>query len=349
MGAKVALAMVFALTAQQTGLTPKKPTRLFSEDQPIHVAIQAPIAAIVATPTDLRTARPGTLSLAAPSAEQLPILLSPRGFARRNKDACKFPPLKVEFTSKPAKTSLFERQHRLKLTTHCRIAPAHQNNVLLEYAAYRLFNVLSPLGLRARIANVDYIEADGRPYISRVGFFVEDPGDAAKRNGLHEVQIATRILPSQLDPATAARASIFEYMIGNLDWSMRAAHAGLSCCHNFKLMATAPNARTALIPVPYDFDYSGLVNAPYALPPEGIPVATVRDRRYRGYCIHNSAALEAAGEFRAKHGELLAALAAVPQLDEGKRRNAAAYLENFFRDIASDEDVTKRLLKTCIN
>jgi hypothetical protein len=340
---------MLALSAQQGGSTPKKPTRLFSEDQPVHVTIRAPIAAIVATPTDLRTARPGTLSLISASAEQLPILLSPRGFARRNKDACKFPPLKVEFTPKPAKTSLFERQRLLKLTTHCRIAPAHQNNVLLEYAAYRMFNVLSPIGLRARIANIDYVESDGRPYISRIGFFVEDADDAAKRNGLHEVQITARILPSQLDPTTAARASIFEYMIGNLDWSMRAAHAGLSCCHNFKLMAAAANARTALVPVPYDFDYSGLVNAPYALPPEGIPVATVRDRRYRGYCVHNSAALEAAGEFRAKRGELLAALAAVPQLDEGKRRNAAAYLENFFRDIASDEDVTKRLLKTCIN
>jgi hypothetical protein len=114
-------------------------------------------------------------------------------------------------------------------------------------------------------------------------------------------------------------------------------------------MAAAPNAQAALIPVPYDFDYSGLVNAPYALPPEGIPVATVRDRRYRGYCIHNSAALAVAGEFRARRPELLAALASVPQLDDGKRRNAAAYLENFFRDIVSDEDVTKRLLKTCIN
>jgi hypothetical protein len=349
MGAKLALALALALSAQQGGSTPKKPTRLFSGDEPIHIAIRAPIAAIVATPADLRTTRPGTLGLVAASSEDLPILLSPRGFARRNKEACKFPPLKVEFTSKPAKTSLFERQHRLKLTTHCRIAPAHQNNVLLEYAAYRLFNVLSPLGLRVRIANVDYVEADGRPFISRTGFFVEDVDDAAKRNGLVEVQTAARILPSQLDPATAARASIFEYMIGNLDWSMRAAHAGLDCCHNFKLMAAAPDARTSLIPVPYDFDYSGLVNAPYAIPPDGIPVATVRERRYRGYCIHNSAALGAAGEFRSKRGELLAALAAVPQLDEGKRQNAAAYLEAFFRDIGSDADVTKRLLKTCIN
>ena len=349
MGAKLALAVAFALAAQQGASAPKKPTRLFADDQPIRVTIRAPIAAIVATPLEAQTARPGILTVIAPGAEQLPVLLSPRGHARRNKDSCKFPPLRVEFSAKPAKESLFERQHRLKLTTHCRMAPGHQNFVLLEYAAYRMFDVLSPAGLRARIANVDYVEADGRPYVSRLGFFVEDSDDAAERNGLAEVKTTGQILPSQLDPASAARAAIFEYMIGNLDWSMRADHAGLNCCHNFRLMASGPNVRNGLVPVPYDFDYSGLVNAPYALPPDGLPVSTVRERRYRGYCIHNSKALAVAGEFRAKRGELLAALAAVPQLDEGKKRSAAAYLESFFRDIATDEDVTKKLLKTCIN
>jgi len=348
MGAKLALAVALAVAAQTGASTPKAPTRLFADDQPIHVQIRAPIAAIVATPNDLQTARPGTLIVVTPEAEQLSILLSPRGHARRNKDACKFPPLKVEFPVKPEKISLFERQHRLKLTTHCRMAPAHQNLVLLEYAAYRMFNVLSPVGLRARVANVDYVETDGKPFASRLGFFVEDSGDAAARNGLAEVKTSDQILPSQLDPAAAARAAIFEYMIGNLDWSMRADHPGLNCCHNFKLMASSPNVRTGLVPVPYDFDYSGLVNAPYALPPEGIPIGSVRERRYRGYCIHNPQALAVAGEFRAKRSDLLAALAAVPRLEEGKRRSASAYLESFFREIATDDE-TRKLLKTCIN
>lgn len=349
MGARLAFAVTLALAAQSGSSTPKKPTRLFTDDQPIHVAIRGPIAAIVATPTDLQTARPGTLTLISPGAEQFAILLSPRGHARRNKEACRFPPLRVEFTAKPDKASLFERQHRLKLTTYCRVAPTHQNNVLLEYAAYRMFNVLSPTGLRARLADVDYADVDGKTTISRLGFFVEDSDDAAKRNGLVDIETTAQVPPTQLDAASAARAALFEYMIGNLDWSMRADHPGLNCCHNFKLMAGAPNARSGLVPVPYDFDYSGFVNAPYALPPDGIPVSSVRERRYRGYCIHNPAALAMAAEFRAKRGDLMAALAAVPRLDEGKRRGASAYLDSFFQDIATDEDVTKRLLKTCIN
>jgi len=75
----------------------------------------------------------------------------------------------------------------------------------------------------------------------------------------------------------------------------------------------------------------------------------VRDRQYRGYCMHNTQALAAAAEFRAKKPQLMAALASIPELDVGRRRGAAAYIEGFFRDIATDEDVRKRVLKTCIS
>ena len=75
----------------------------------------------------------------------------------------------------------------------------------------------------------------------------------------------------------------------------------------------------------------------------------MRDRQYRGYCMHNAQALAAAAEFRAKKPQVMAALASVPELDEGRQRGAAAYIEGFFRDIATDEDVRKRVLKTCIS
>ena len=349
MGARLALAFALAVTAGPGAAAPKPPTRLFTDDAPIHIALKGALARIAATPAPARTAYPATLSLFSPMAEQHAVQLSPRGLARRTKTVCTFPPLRVEFTAKPAETSLFERQHRLKLTTYCRVTAGHQQHVLLEYAAYRLYNILSPISLRARLATVDYVDQDGRGTITRTGFFAEDPGDAAKRNGLFEVKIVARVAPSAIDATAEARAAMFEYMIGNLDWSMRGAHAGESCCHNFKLLGATANAQSGLIPVPYDFDYSGLVNAPYAVPPEGIPVPSVRVRRYRGYCIHNAQALAVAAEFRTKRGELMAVLSTTPGLDEDRRRKASAYLDDFFSDIATDADVTKRLLKTCIN
>jgi hypothetical protein len=97
--------------------------------------------------------------------------------------------------------------------------------------------------------------------------------------------------------------------------------------------------------VPYDFDFSGLVNAPYAVTPDG--EGDVRDRRYRGFCAHNAQALAVAAEFRARRGALLAVLGQVP-LDEPARRRATAYLDSFFADIADDRRTTARLLRTCL-
>jgi len=350
MAARFVLSMILAAALQPTGSAPlKKPTPLFASDEPIHIALRGPISAIARTPANSRAARPATLTLVSPASEAHSIQLSPRGLTRRLKVTCSYPPLRLEFMSKPADTSLFKGQHRLKLTTYCRTSPQHQQYVLLEYAAYRMFNVLSPVGLRARLANVDYVESDGRPVISRLGFLVEDSDDAAKRNHLVEARMPPRISPSQLDPMGAARAALFEYMIGNLDWSMRAGPQGDVCCHNFRLMAASAGSQTGLVPVPYDFDFSGLVNAPYALPPEGIHVSSVRERRYHHYCLHNAQVFQAAAEFRAKRGELLAVLNSIPQLDEGRRRTASAYLEGFFRDIATDEDVRKQVLKDCVS
>lgn len=345
MGALVAVAVMLAVAAQPVLTAPKPPARLFSDDQPIHVTIKGPISAVVTTPAPARTARPAVLQA---GAESLPILLSPRGILRRTKIACSFPPLGVQFTAKPAKASLFDKQKRLKLVTHCRNPSDHQQYVLLEYAAYRMFNALSPLGLRTRLGTFDYVEQNGRTVASKVGFFIEDSGDAAKRNALTELRVTARIAPTQLDPVTSARAAIFEYMIGNTDWSMRAGPAGDTCCHNFKLLGRVAGAQYGIIPVPYDFDVSGLVNPPYALPPEGLGIDSVRERRYRGYCIHNSQAVAVAAEFRAKKSEIVGVLGTVPGLDEGRRQKGAAYLDSFFQDIATDELVAKNLLKTCI-
>ena len=347
MGARLGLALAFALAAQ-AGASAKAPTRLFAEDQPIKVTIRGPISAVSSTPSTLRTARPATLELALPAVEKHAIQLSPRGKTRRQKERCNFPPLRVEFVAKPAKTSFFERQKRLKLVTHCRQTPQHQQYVLLEYAVYRMFNALSPHGLRARLGTFDYVEANGKTVASRLGFFTEDPDDAASRNDLKEATVGPLVRAGQLDPAAAARAALFEYMIGNTDWSMRQAPPGGDCCHNFRMIG-AENAQSGLIPVPYDFDSSVFVNAPYAAPAEQLGLSSVRDRQYRGYCMHNAQALAAAAEFRAKKGQVLAAIAGVPQLDEGRKRGAATYLEGFFRDIATDEDVRKRVLKSCIS
>lgn len=322
-----------------------RPSPLFASDAPIRLAIQGPVRKVVNRAERSTSPEAATLVLAGPS-ESLPIRLAARGLSRRTGDICQFPPLRVEFAAPPAATSLFAGQRRLKLVTHCRSSSGFQQHLLMEYAAYKIFNQLTPLSYRVRLAMVDYAEPDGKVSTSRWGFFIEDLDDVARRNGLVEARVGDRILATQLEPRQAARLALFQYMIGNLDWSMRAGPQGEGCCHNSRLLT---GRGVQLIPVSYDFDYSGMVDAPYALPPDQVPVKNVRTRYYMGYCRHNREAMAAAAEFRAKRAAIESTFAQVPDLSEGTKRKALNFLGDFFEDIATEQSMRAQVLKDCIN
>ena len=338
----VCAGLIVASSFAVRGAAPVTP--LFSSDAPIKISIRGPMNAIVRGAERAPAANDATMVLAG-SPDSYAIRLSPRGIARRKKETCQFPPLRVDFVQAPAAASLFAGQRRLKLVTHCRPAAGFQQHLLLEYAAYRMFNLISPLSYRARLATVDYVEPDGRPLTSRYGFFIEDTGDMARRNGLQQARTGDRVPSAQLEPRQSARIAMFQYMIGNLDWSMRAGPPGEGCCHNGRLLAGNGPYYT---PVPYDFDYSGLVDAPYAVPPDGFKISNVRSRVYQGYCKHNGAALLAAGEIRAQRPAIEAVLGQVPGMEQRTRAKALSYLARFFDEIATDASVQSRVLKSCV-
>ena len=340
---KVLAALAAALIPAAATAAPPKP--LFASDEPIRLTIRGPIAEVADAAPGQWPVRNGSLSLAGPTPETLAIRLSPRGLTRRKKDICQFAPLRVEFAQPPPETSLFRGQRRLKLVTHCRKAESFQQHLLLEYAAYRLYNALTPASYRVRLATIDYLTEDGRPVTSRLGFFIEDIDDVARRNDTVRTPVGVRIGMEQLSAPDAARVATFEYLIGNLDWSARAAPPGEECCHNVKLIGPA----TRLVPVPYDFDYSGLVDAPYSAPPTNVKVSSVLDRHYRGYCRHNAEVLATARDFLARRAQFHSVLAQVPQLEPRRLRKAIAYLDGFFPAVADDESTSRKLLKTCIN
>jgi hypothetical protein len=214
--------------------------------------------------------------------------------------------------------------------------------VLLEYSAYRLYNLMTPVSFRARLTNINYVDADGKPYISRLGFFLEDVDDVARRNGMTSAHMGALVPLQQIDPVSGARLAVFEYMISNYDWSMRAGPKGEECCHNSRLLAGG--AGGLLTTVPYDFDFSGLVDAPYAGPPEAIPVSNVRQRNYRGYCAHIAQARAIAAQLAPRRGEFTGLFATIPGLDVRNQARAAGFINGFFDDVASG-----RIFRSCVN
>src|SRR5439155_11002015 len=129
-------------------------------------------------------------------------------------------------------------QHELKLVTYCRTASDYEQRIVLEYTAYRLYNLITPMSFRVRAADVTYRKDDKDAGVTRFGFVIEDIDDVAERNHLGKLTAATRqITRSQLDPHAEARAAMFEFMIANLDWDFLAGPAGVDCCHNSRFIA----------------------------------------------------------------------------------------------------------------
>ena len=332
------LALALAVPA---AAAPTKP--LFASHAPLSIAIEAPIDRLFRDRSS-EDAVAGTLTDSA--GNRLPITVELRGITRRTEEICGFPPLHVRFTAPPPATSPFAGQRKLKLVTHCQGSASFDRVVLLEYAAYRLFQSLTPQSFGARLATIRYLGSNGRPIATRPGFFIEDLKDVAARNGTAELRAGARIPITDLDPAASARYALFQHMIANHDWSMRAGPVGDNCCHNAKLIGTPGPGKA--IPLPYDFDYSGLVSAPYATPPEQLKIRSVRERQYRGYCSHNPQVAEAARQLRSKRADFEAVLRSVPGLDPRGLATATSFIGQFFAEIATDQAVADTILKRCV-
>jgi len=327
--------------------SPKAVAPLFASSDVIHLTIKAPFSDITRGAIPEEKPQPGTLSVVGAKPETLAVTLAPRGITRRKKEVCPFPPLAVVFPDKPGKDSLFHGQKKLKLVTHCKPSEGFQQYVLLEYAAYKLYNAMTAQSFNARLAQIDYIDASGKPMTTRYGFFIEDGDDMAARNAMVEEKMPDRIPAATLNPGAAVRYALFQDMISNLDWAMTAGAPGLGCCHNARLIG-AKGATADIIPVPYDFDYSGLVDAPYAVPPAALQMANVRVRRYRGFCRHNAEVPAKAAALLGQRDQLTGVLDSVPGLDAGTRKKASAYLAGFFDQLGSPADIEAKLLKTCV-
>ena len=317
-------------------------TPLFADDSIIVVTLTGPVRSIARRAQ--RSTKPHDARLDA-AGESHAITLAARGKSRRERDKCRFPPLRIAFPDKPGKQSLFYRQGQIKLVTHCRDVDAAEQTVLREYAAYRLYNRITAESLRVRLARIRYVD-DGEVVATRLGFFIEDGDDAARRLGMKEIDTG-EIPVASLDQGDAARYALFQYMIGNTDWSMVIGPEKSDCCHNSRLLGAGKSARTGLTPVPYDFDAAGLVDAIYAEPNERLKTRSVKTRVYRGFCAFNALLPAEADRLRTLRPQLEAELAATPYASAATKQEMLSYLAGFYDDIGNPETFKARLTGRC--
>jgi hypothetical protein len=211
-----------------------------------------------------------------------------------------------------------------------------------------MYNRITDYSFRVRPLSVTYVDSDsGEREEDRFAFLIEDDSDVAKRNGLKKLEVP-KVLPNRLDPQTASEFALFQLMIGNVDWSPLIGPDPEECCHNAKLIAPRPLQDDDLIqPVPYDFDSSGLVDAPYAYPPANLGIRSVTQRLYRGYCAHNDTLPGARQTYLDKEAEILAVLDSDPRLGERSKKKAERFLEDYFDLLRSDSKFKRQVVRKC--
>jgi hypothetical protein len=251
-----------------------------------------------------------------------------RGHSRLR--VCSFPPLRLNFKSSATSDTLFAGQDKLKLVTHCNRGERAGENALEEYLAYRLFNDVSPHSYRARLMRITYVDTDGKlrdSPLTRYAFVRESDKQLATRLGgaLANVRQVTR---RGLDQDQAAAVYLYQYLIGNTDWSLVKADADETCCHN----GTLVRVDDRLLYVPFDFDLAGLVNPRYARPDPSLRIRRVTQRLYRGYCLAGDALQRELQRMRQREEALLGIVKRLPGLSQDNRADKLAYLASFFRE-----------------
>jgi hypothetical protein len=313
--------------------------RLFRSSDPFSMTLSADFRAVMRDRDPKSTATfPATISFPANdgSVASMPLRVRTRGYSRRNPVTCAFAPLRLEFETARTKGTIFDGHGALKLGTHCR--KGAEAVILKEHVIYRMYNLLTPRSFRSRVVHVKYVDNGTQKTVAEeAGLLIEDDDDVAKRLEARSIELPQAIFV-RVDQETLSLMMLFEYMIGNTDFS-------LMVQHNVRLMATQDFRR---YPVPYDFDYSGLVDSGYGVPTKELGITDVRDRLYRGPCRTAAEWQPFLDKMRTHKAAFMSMWDTQPGLEPDDRRQAKRYLESFYKTIDNQYSLKEALIVPCV-
>lgn len=313
---------------------------LFADHEPLALTIEADFGALRGD----RNESPDRLAWYRAGSELTRVELEgeirTRGRFRLDPANCSFPPLRIEISASDGRGTILDGIDDTKLVSSCRPGRASYDQlVILEYLAYRTYALVTDASFRVRRLQVSFVDTSGEHETeTRSAFVIEEDEELAARldSEVFELEEGRNLSPAGVESRSQLTVAVFQYMIGNTDWSTVAGH-------NVELL-TRGNAAHA---VPYDFDSSGLVDAPYATFNPDLGIRNVRERKYRGYCVNAFLVGLVLDDFRAVRDETLRLWAEEPGLDDATRRRAIGYLESFYDDIESNERAERRFLRDC--
>ena len=317
----------------QSGLEKK----LFETDEVFEITLGGDIRSVLRDRAGTPKKHPATISYlqSENKVKSLAVQLQARGNFRRKRENCTYPPLWIRFTKDSTLAhSIFSEQVKTKLVLPC----DNDEYVIREWLVYKLYNLFSPLSFRARLVQVKFddhtIRKQQGPHYA---ILLEEEKQMAKRNNM--LAVDRKLWPQQTQQEGFLLMCVFEYLIGNTDWSVQ-------YLHNVKLLAKDKNAIATT--VPYDFDHAGIVSSPYAKPAEELQLSSVTERRYRGFCIDD---LSIFSPVIAKFNELKPDIYSLYNdsklLDTRYQKFVTKFLDEFYETINNPKDFKREFSYPC--
>lgn len=266
------------------------------------------------------------------------IRIKARGNNRRER--CSFPPLWINIRKSDVKNVQLEDTKKIKLITHCGGGKVFESYVLKEFLAYKIYNILSPYSFRVRLVSIKYVDTGRKDKVTvSWGVLIEPEAMMADRLNMMAIK-NDHVSIQSTDSLWTNIMAVFQYLIGNADYSVEGRH-------NVKLIRTKDFNKPKLIPIPYDFDYAGIVNAHYAIPGNTLGIESVKERYFLGPCRSVTDYHEILEDFQSKKDEIYQLIDSFEYLSEKERKVTWEYLDEFFNYSDEEYFIQNSFTSTC--
>ena len=257
-----------------------------------------------------------------------------RARGNMRKKVCRLPPLKIDFPKKTLDYLGFSKHDKLKVVLPCDRGDDYQQGLYKEYLVYQLYKAIDTFGFDTRLVN--FILADGgKKKYDLTGFIIEDDEDYESRTGARLIKDGV-VNDQSMDREAYLRMQFFQYMIINNDYAIYNKH---------NLEVIFPEGAEKPRPIPYDFDYSGIVDQDYAAPSTNLPINSIRQPYFRGKEVTVEEIVTTALYFLSKEKQMIAIIENADYLNKENKKLMSRDLSRFFKLLQDIERCKKAFIK----
>ncbi len=268
-----------------------------------------------------------------------PVRVRARGIYRR--DNCTVPPIWLNIRYSGIEADSLHDVTKFKMVVLCKDSKQYESLILREFLVYKIYNLISPISYRVRLVQLKLIDTAKDNRESDSWAFLIEPDELMEKRLKGRMIKSDKLSMNTVNPEVMDIVALFQYMIGNSDYSVTGRH-------NLRVIALEdPDQPRGFLTIPYDFDYTGLVNASYAVPQENLGINTVRERYYLGPCRGEEVEQQTVRDFLEYKEEIMELIRDFEYLDDNDKEDMIDYLSGFFKMAERDDFVRQQIQSTC--